>query len=1188
MNPTPAQLEAVFARGNVLVVAGAGTGKTRTLVDRCLHCLLEEKPPASLDEILMVTFTEAAAAEMRQRIRQRLDEERARQPDNLRWHEQLALFDTAHIGTLHSFCFQLVREHFYEPGLELDPQLTVMSEEEARLLADETLDGVLRGHYGKQDAAAEAVRQLIQTQGRGWDQPVRSLVLKLHRYAQTLPNPLALLDAQEQQFANPTADLWRGWLALAGQFWRADWLSALEGLAPDNALAATCAAILRPLPEHPKPAELARACIAVANALESAPKGAKGGSRKQLKDFFEESRFLRSLTAAEGHPDPLAEDWNWARRPMQALVGLAREFGTAFASAKRELGALDFHDLEQFALRLLWDAVADQPTAIARQWQRKLRFIFVDEYQDINAAQDKIIEALSRTGGGANRFLVGDVKQSIYRFRLADPRIFQNYAETWRGNVGKSIPLQDNFRSRESILNFVNSFFALVMQPELGGLSYDKHAKLRFGAPDEREKLSAAADPRPGVEIHWQVIRRNAAGNDEDSSEGATETEELSGSEAEARLVASRLAELKLRKHVVWDEATREFRAVEWRDMSVLLRSPSGKVESYAKEFSRLGVPLAASRRGFYASLEVMDWLNVLHLLDNPLQDAPLLGVLRSPLVGLSLEELAAIRLAAPKEKFWTALRRWHEATAGQETGHKVTDFLERFARWRRLARRASLSRCLETALAETHYMEWLLTQPRGQQRHANLRRLTDLARQFDQFQRQGLFRFLRFVEAQQAAESEPEISGIGDENAVRLMSIHQSKGLEFPIVVLADLAKGFNFQDLHAEVILDAEYGLCPLIRPPTTGRRYPSLPFWLAERRQHREILGEELRLLYVAMTRARDTLILTAAVSEKKLEECRSVSGTEPPTAAKNSADWIRQWFARNGPVDPAPGTNGETKLVRWWVHEGTTKSEALASATDEGADLTTLDGAGLESLRTRLAWKYPFPAATAEPAKRSVSALRRLIEEETQSEASPLYPRPSAKTPRPARLTGGARKPTAADIGTAHHHFLQFASLEHLSAGVSVRDEAERLVLAQRLTRQDIALLDFDAIEDFWNSILGRDILANRGAVQRELAFTARFSPAELAGLAGASAAPGLDGEFVVVQGATDLAVVLPREIRIVDFKTDAIEPHELEDRVRRYEPQLRLYSRALSKAYGKTVSRRWLHFLALRETREISE
>ena len=330
----------------------------------------------------------------------------------------------------------------------------------------------------------------------------------------------------------------------------------------------------------------------------------------------------------------------------------------------------------------------------------------------------------------------------------------------------------------------------------------------------------------------------------------------------EARLVALRLKELKAQQYAIWDQELEKLRPVEWRDMAILLRSPASKSESYAKEFTRLSVPLLVARGGFYQSMEVSDLLSLLQLLDNPLQDLPAIAVMHSPLAGLTLNELATIRLTV-KGRFWTAMVRWQEGQtvkravsnsqsashgAGPEMAElyrKVTTFLERYARWRRLARQVSLSRCLDAVLTETYYASWLLTQPRGEQRHANVQRLLTLAQQFDQFQRQSLFRFLKFIQAQQLAATEPEVAAVSQENSVRLMSIHQSKGLEFPVVVVADLAKPFNTSDLRAEVILDEVHGLCPQIQPPHTGKRYPSLPYWLARQRQHRELLGEELRL-------------------------------------------------------------------------------------------------------------------------------------------------------------------------------------------------------------------------------------------------------------------------------------------------------------------------------------------------------
>ena len=838
MSLTAAQQAAIQARGNVLVVAGAGTGKTHTLVERCIQCLVAGQPPASLDEILMVTFTDAAAAEMRQRIRARLEEEAKRDPTHSHWQEQLALFDTAHIGTLHSFCLQLIKQHFYE--LELDPQLSVLTEEEGRMLADETLDQLLQAHYAGQTPAAQAVQELIQVQGGGRDQAIRALVLRLHHYTQTLPDPAGWFRAQLALAGSLEPAVWRQWFAEGVIEWRDQWQPRLESAPADNRVASTCLAALSPIVPGLPPSALARALGEIRDARANCPRGHKTRWIKPFVDLFEGAEFLASLLAPPdgGEPDPLIQDWGWVRPQMTALLGLATGFAAAFADAKRERGMVDFHDLEQHALRLLWNSTASQPTPIACHWRKQLRFVFVDEYQDINAAQDRIIQALSRDGADANRFLVGDVKQSIYRFRLANPHIFQGYVDSWRGGDGQAIPLRDNFRSREGVLNFINSLFGLILRREVGGVAYDEQARLCFGAPEERRALSASGNHSPRVEWH---LRLKGAEGAEEGADPADEVSDLLEAEKEARLVALRLRDLRQAEHAVWDEQAGAFRPVDWRDMAVLLRSPSNKVESYAKEFSKLGVPLQVERGGFYRSSEVLDLLSLLQLLDNPLQDVPALAVLHSPLVGLTLDELVRVRLAG-RGPFWTALVRWQEKESptpeagraadgradcagqlelapGDETFRKVTRFLERHAHWRRLTRQASLSRCLEAVLAETHYAEWLLTQPQGEQRYANVRRFLGLAQQFDQFQRQSLFRFLSFVEAQQLAETEPDVAAVAQENAVRLMSIHQSKGLEFPLVVVADLGKAFNLADLRADLILDETYGLCPRIQPPLTG---------------------------------------------------------------------------------------------------------------------------------------------------------------------------------------------------------------------------------------------------------------------------------------------------------------------------------------------------------------------------------
>jgi len=1256
---TDSQRGAIDANGNVLVVAGAGTGKTRTLVERCLARICDATKPVPLDHILMVTFTEAAATEMRKRLREELEKQAFAHPDNLWQAEQLALVDTARISTLHSFCLQLIRDHFHELGL--DPQLAVLAEEQARLLERDTLNRVLQQHYAGGTAIAEAVQGLILEQGRGRDEPVRELVLRVHHYTQTLRDPEAWFREHLAEFQSPQPKRWEDWLREGVHQWREDWLPILQSQPKENVNAHRCADFLRELPRGPTRAQIAAALAQVLAANEHWPEGRKGALRDPIEAFFEDAEFLQSVASSDAEVDPLLQDWEWVRSQMTALLELAQGFTEELARAKRELGAVDFHDLEQFALQLLSDRASGQPSDTAQHWRQKLELVFVDEYQDINEAQDTILRALGREGAAANRFLVGDVKQSIYRFRLADPRIFQRYAAAWGGTteevrvdagpvnppltpprrgtigdargsgspppeglgvgltaVGQVIMLSDNFRSHEAILNFVNALFAELMRKEVGGVEYDAQQRLRFGAESDRKHFSLAADASPRVELHLGLTGTGSeAENGEDNN--PTDSSNLA---KEARWAALRLRELQGRFQIR-HEASAQSKPAEWSDMAILLRSPRNKAEVYAKVFEEMGVPLKVARVGFFENLEVSDLLSLLQLLDNPQQDLPLLAVLRSPLVGLTLDHLAAIRLMPGRRSLWSALKQFHKDRQPHEMNApansklddftnepdegsgrlrsealsmhaeagwpKVDGFLRRFASWRQLARQASLSQCLETVLDETCYEAWLLAQPRGQQRRANAERLLALTRQFDQFQRQGLFRFLNFIEAQQEAEIDLEPASITTENAVQLMSIHQSKGLEFPIVLVADLGKRFNFDDLKERVILDEEFGLCPKVKPPHAGQLYPSLPYWLAKRRQHRESLGEELRLLYVALTRARDKLILSGVASVKTVAEKWAGAAMEGlPTKrileANNVLDWLGGWLPRaTGQRDWTK--SGEHPLLAWTVYPEDDERLAgpLSSPKPAGSTQPTeaIDSTAWEALRKKLEWRYPFAAATTEPAKTSVSALRRRLREETDEEAKPIFRASSFKSQVGCDVPG---KLSAAEVGTAHHLFLQLVSLERVGTRVELANESERLSRAGILSRDAQAALDLDALLAFWQSELGGKIRAqNPGHIHRELQFTARMSRADLEALK-LSVNAGLPGdEFVVVQGFADLAVILPEAIWLVDFKTDHVKSGELGSVVKFYEPQLKLYALALGRIYHRRVTESWLHFLSLKQS-----
>ena len=1182
MSTTDAQQRAIYAEGNVLVAAGAGAGKTSTLVARCVRLLTEG---GSLENILMVTFTEAAAAEMRARIRKALEEARNEERGTRKaeaadsafrvphsaLEEQLALLDTAAICTLHSFCFKLVRRHFHE--LELDPQLNVMDEARAAVLMEETLDELFRQHYTGARGGGGAVEELILTHAGGHEEPVRELILKIHRYTQTQPNPGAWIEAQLRVLADREPTLWREYLLAALHDWRARWRGPLREQPAEHVTAQQVAARLEALDGNATLHDFAAVLETIPEAPTLKPKF------REPEVFFEETSFLRSVTVPRDGVDPLAQDWEWSRGGMETLLQLAQQFAVALAEAKREQAALDFNDLEQFALRLLWDAKGETATELGREYRERFQHVFVDECQDINAVQDAIIRAVSRDGESAervphsgNRFLVGDVKQSIYRFRLADPRIFQGYEARWRqGGGGQVIALSDNFRSREALLHFFNAVFADLMQPEMGRVRFDDDAKLQFGAPEKRPTLTKQESPGPRVHLHLRLTDSAKGGGEVDVDSDAAE---LTGAEHEARIVANRLRELVEQQHEITGPGG--LRPVGWGDLAVLLRSPSAKAEIYAREFARQNIPLQVAQSDFFDALEITDLLGVLLLLDNPLQDVPLLAVLHSPLVGLTAGDLAEIRLALRGGYFWTALNRFHETGHTSAAWPAVDQFLERFARWRRMGRDASIGQRLETILAETHYLDWLAAHTANPQRAAqclaNVRRLLTLARQFDPFQRQGVPRFLRFVEAQRAVAGREPMAASG--GAVQLISIHRSKGLEYPVVVVPDLGKRFNFDDLKANILLHERLGLCPRIKPPHTGQRYPSLTHWLYTQQERSELLGEEVRLLYVAMTRARDTLLLVGTATRKRAAEIWPEVPLLPDEllGASSMLEWLGPWFTRRAEDNWTDQPRGGNELFSWQIYSD--EEAAVSPASDVTEAPRAWDFTSHEAL---LAWKYPFEATTHEAAKTSVSALRRKLADAAE-EARPW--RPVRSEPR-ARGDGL----TAAEIGTAHHTFLEFADLTKLIAEAGVVDEARRLVAAGVLSEAEARALNQPRLAQFWSSELGQKLLAELPRLHRELPFTARFAAADLREL-GLSIALLPSEEFVVVQGVADMVVILPDEIWLLDFKTDDLRPDEVAARAAFYTPQLDAYSAALARIYGRKVTYRWLHFLAPGETVEI--
>lgn len=1175
---TQQQAAAVAAEGNVLVMAGAGTGKTSTLVARVASRLVRPGDPVPADRVLMVTFTEAAAAEMRSRLRQAMEATEGVPAD------QIARLELATIGTLHAFCLQLLREHGTLLGLE--PQVAVLDEVETGRIAAGVWRRRVEGWLTDPGEAGAAFRRLLDGWFDGDLQALWETVRDVAAYARTLADPEEWLAAQERHWSGSDAAEWRRWLEAFLPEWAGGWAERLARF-PDNRPAVRrCGALA-------KGGGIDRAGLrgwldSLAEDLDEYTPRRKTVEREPLKDFFEEVEFLRQLAPGADGVDPLDEDWAACAGPMRVLLATVRGFGSAYADEKRVRGGVDFQDLEQFALRLL----REHPE-VAAACRERFEMVVVDECQDLNAAQEAILRAVSREGARANRFLVGDVKQSIYRFRLADPHLFQATADAWSkpDGAGRVIPLTGNFRSAESLLAFANTVCGRLFRREVGGVEYGLEAALQFGDPEGRSALSSACDREPRVEWHVGV----KPGKEGDSAEGSADPASggmLTPVEVEARRVARRLREMKESGLEVWDRGRRVSRPVRWSDMAVLLRAERGRVDGFAAAFREAGVPLVARQNGFFSQQPVLDLRALLRILDNPLQDIPLLTVLRSPLAGGDeVDGLAAIRLLdAHRDKpWWTLLQllaSQEEGAAVEEGGPggraraKVRVFLGRYEAWRRIAIRSGAAAVLEAALDDTGYEAWAAAEGDGGEAVAQIRRLLEMARQFDRGSRGGLYRFLVWLDSEEAADR-VEPAGTAGLEAVQLMTVHRSKGLEFPVVAVAGLGTRFQMMDLsRSRVVRDEKLGLCPLVVTPG-GKRYPSLALWLAQRRQRREMMGEELRLLYVALTRAADRLLLFGTASEKAVAERWGEAAAElagdgsPMTAAEIESastplDWLGPLLARGAGAGWGGADSGEGEGFRWRIERG------LPAGGGEGPVVES--GAGPAAVVPE--FSYPHAGATREPAKVTATGLRRRMAEEDGLDVGR----------RAFGMRHGASDPrdgTAVERGVALHRFMEVVDPAATGDEAGVRAEMERVVRAGLMTAEEAGLLDVAAIARFWASELGVRIRERSAWLEREVPFTVRLTAADLRSLGFQVSADLAPDEFVVGQGVVDLALVEPDGIRILDFKTDRVGGgRATREKAEAYRPQLAVYALALSRIHGRPVTGRWLHFLETGETVEV--
>ncbi len=1176
---------------NVLVSAAAGSGKTAVLVERIVSLVcgdLEGERPLDVDRLLVVTFTKAAAAEMRERVGLALEKRLEAEPENIHLQKQQTLIHNAQITTIDSFCQYVIRCYFHQ--LDLDPSFRIGDEGEIKLLKKDVVQELLEARYGEKQ---EDFLKFVETYATGKsDSAIEDLILRLYEFSVSFPYPDRWLQGCMETFQEEAqGGRWLSFLlSFAGQIIKdmeGELNRALEicgelggpymyreALLGDREQARRLAACRDYEDYRQELLDLSFGRLSskrdegVEEEKKARVKGIREGVKKGLKDL-REKYFMRPWKE-------VLELLHKAAPATRVLISLAGEFEERYQEKKLSKNLADFPDLEHLALKILAEDVIEEegrlvpvPTAAARELSERYEQIMIDEYQDSNLLQEIILNSVSRVRQGTpNVFMVGDVKQSIYRFRQARPELFMEkyhtYPQEERGTEIR-IDLHRNFRSRTEVLDGANFVFARLMTPGVGGICYDRDAALY-----------------PGLQIQEQEGNRpELLLLDKEEAFVEEENRELTDRELEAAAAAGRIREL-MENHQIWDSGKEVFRPVRYGDIVILLRSLAGWGEVYARVLTQKGIPAhTESRTGYFTTVEIETLLNLLRVVDNPRQDIPLAAVLKSMIGGFSDGELAALKSEFPDRPFYEACLRYREEGSRKELKDKLQAFYRKLGGYRSRAEYLSIHELLWYLLEDTGYGDYLAAQPGGEQRQANVRMLVERAVSFENTSYRGLFHFVRYIEQLRSYNEDFGEAGITGENedAVRIMTIHKSKGLEFPIVIVGGLGKSFNRQDTRSRVAIHPELGLGVDYVDVKRRVKTATLPKKVMQKAMDLEMLGEELRVLYVAFTRAREKLILLGSTekTEEKLERSRErgegpLSFLELSTAG-TYLDWILPGAA--GETSPfvisriTPRLQAEEELVEQIsLEERRERLEGMEDFTEE-------DEAFARMLQERLEEVYPYQEETGLRVKISVSELKKAGQAEEEDGDTLLYPQEEIVPYIPKFMQEGEALSGAAR-GTAYHKVLECVDFSKMYHSQQVKKALEDLVEAGKLSREMAdAVRPYD-IYAFARTELARRMerAAVRGELHTEQPFVIRVPACSLE-LGYTSEEP------VLVQGIIDAWFYEDGEIVVVDYKTDYVtDTHQL---LGKYGKQLDYYELALEKLTGSRVKEKIIYSFCLKES-----
>ncbi len=1189
---------------NLLVSAAAGSGKTAVLVERILKRITDESHPVDIDELLIVTFTKAAAAEMRERIGEAIEKRLAAEPENSHLKRQQTLLYNAQITTIDSFCLYVIRNYFHR--IDLEPDFRVAEEGELELLKEDVLGEVLEAYY--QQDTPEFTR-LAETMATGKnDEWLKENILTLHKFAMSDPWPGEWLkgcvtpyrcNSLEEFDALPLSKALVSYLkAVTGQ-----WSHMLEicveicqepdGPASYEKVLLADAGMVKDLPALDSYSAFGEAISALTFGRLPKYTGDVGkkdyviGLRNQVKESCKTLRKQFFFLPPEEMVGQLKEN----REIITTLVQVTLDFMEAYSRKKREKNILDFGDMEHFALEILVDRETKEPTQTARELRSQFAEIMVDEYQDSNYVQETILEAVAKEN---NRFMVGDVKQSIYRFRMARPELFMEKYETYtrEDSPCQKIDLHKNFRSRGQVLTAVNDIFYAIMGKDLGNVEYDEAAALYQGMtfpepeetdmvqPEEAEQLQQKEgkqlQPEKGDMFRMEVLLA-----DPGQWEGTEEAEE--GGALEAAIIAGKIKKL-LAIQQVTDKETGKLRPMEYRDVVILMRGIGSYGQQLLEVLKNHGIPaVTASGTGYFDAVEVQTVLNLLRLLDNPRQDIPMTCVLQSYIGGLTPEELAKIRVQFPEGPFYQSVFAYGEAGEELPLREKVRCFLEKLERFRDHISDIPIHELLYQVMEETGYLNYVHALPAGGVRRANLEMLLEKAIAYEKTSYHGLSQFVRYINQLQKYEVDyGEAEEISGQNAVRIMTIHKSKGLEFPVVFVAGMGRQFNRQDVRNRMVLHPQYGIGLDVTDLQRRVRTPSLSRQILARQIQMENAGEELRVLYVALTRAREKLILTGTLkkAEEKLAsyeyqrwDRQGHMGFLTRLSAGCYFDWVLPVLVeKEYEIQVIAPTELQAEQTGEALYQMLDRERILKAAGKVSPDL-------LRKVEERLSYRYPYEKERELKGKMSVSELKhRAIDQLRQEEQDTVYtfeePPIIPYVPEFMAVEDTVPEENVAALrGTAMHRVLECFDFSRGPA--SLEEQLEEMKGEGRMEERLSELISLSHLRQFLTSGLARRMgrAARTGKLYREKPF--------VMGKEAKAVQPETESSaLVLVQGIIDAFFEEDGALVLVDYKTDAVKTGQ--ELVKRYQAQMDLYEEALKRATGKPVKEKLLYSFKLRE------